>query len=350
MLTLLLLSAGQGLLLSFGLMSTIRKKGTSNFFLGLITLVISLEILTFWAVRMGYTARPDRFPFWVFSSYLILPAATFLLGKINTRSSFVLKRWHIVLFLPALTEIAVELFTDYSNARLGTNYQLMQNKFWYAYTELLPTIAMVLVLLIFWSDIAKLVKRVKKLTIRSAHVTKVLVLNSILTLITVLWILDAFTLLPIFNILVFLLCLLVFVIGYLAFYDPDFLQPPAFLDRSASREEDEDDLARIKTLFEQDKIFMQPKLSIKETAKQLRITPRRLSELINAYHQEDFRKFVNRYRIQEVVQKVEEGQLENKTLLALALEAGFNSKSSFNQSFKDTTGHSPSQFFSKRNK
>jgi AraC-like DNA-binding protein len=348
----LLFSAFQGLLLSLALISTIWKKRTSNFFLGLITLVISLELLAVWAVQTNYTAQPNRFPFWNFSSYLILPAAIFLLSKINTQAGFNLKRRHLFLFVPALAEILIKFYADYSNNYFATNYHLIQNRFWYVFTQILPLLALLAVLSVFWFDIFKLAAKVRKLKINSYHVRKFGMLNLLLSLIALLWVLEVLFLLPIFKFTLIFLCFLLYLTGYIAFYNPEFFTTPPFLLKSLANSpvstEEEDDLNKIKHLFENEKIYLQPKVSVTEAASLLKMRPRRLSELINKYHQVDFRNYVNNYRIEEVIRKVEAGELKSKTLLSLALDAGFNSKSSFNQHFKDSKGESPTEFFSKK--
>ncbi|MCD4696832.1 MAG: helix-turn-helix domain-containing protein [Bacteroidales bacterium] len=53
---------------------------------------------------------------------------------------------------------------------------------------------------------------------------------------------------------------------------------------------------------------------------------------------------VNNYRVEEVKRLMAEGKHEHYTLLAIALEAGFNSKSSFNRIFKEFTGSTPSHY------
>ena len=109
-------------------------------------------------------------------------------------------------------------------------------------------------------------------------------------------------------------------------------------------------MKRVHQSFLEDKIYLQPKLSLKEAAQQLELPARQLSELINKFHGVDFRRYVNSLRIEEVVRKVENGEHQNKTLLGIALESGFNSKSSFNQTFKEFKGKSPSSFFKITNK
>ena len=351
MLNLLLIFGAQGVLLSLALLSSIKKQHTSNFFLGLLILIFSLEILTVWAIKSGYTNQPNRFPFWVFSSYLILAPSLLLFEKINTKNNFKIKRWHLILFVPGLIEIITELSVDYINRYWGKSNSLIEKDFWFGFTEVFPVLALLLVLFIFGLDIKVLGKRCKQLDIGKKHFYKVTTIFLLFFIITLLWILEAVFYVEGFQLTLSVLCIAIFAIGYFAFYNPEFLSPPLFLlktindDSPKHTEREERDLCRLKELFEKEKVYLQPKLNVKTTATLLRLSQRRVSDLINKYHQMDFRSFVKQYRIREVIQKVEAGELKSKTLLAIALESGFNSKSSFNQSFKDYTGKSPSDYF-----
>lgn len=75
------------------------------------------------------------------------------------------------------------------------------------------------------------------------------------------------------------------------------------------------------------------------------VPQRHLSNLINTHYQMDFRNYVNTFRIEEVIKKVKAGEHQQKTLLGIALESGFNSKSALNETFKALKGKSPSKFF-----
>ncbi|HRG21146.1 MAG TPA: helix-turn-helix domain-containing protein [Saprospiraceae bacterium] len=58
----------------------------------------------------------------------------------------------------------------------------------------------------------------------------------------------------------------------------------------------------------------------------------------------NFNDFVNQYRIDEFLRKIKDPQNSHLTLLAVALDSGFNSKSTFNRAFKKMMGTSPREF------
>jgi len=351
----LLLSGGQGLLLSLALLSSVFLKKWSNFFLGLATLVISLEILSAWSLQVGYNTQPRPFPFWLLGSYLILPPAIFMFSQLNTRPGFRLRAGHGLLFLPALLEIVVEFFAFYSNTYLGTTYRPFDQPLWFVFTEILPVVA-TLVVLTFWAI------ALRQLQVQARHfpgvkpylhVRKVLAFFILFSLMTLLWLLEAIFQLAIFRITVTVLCAFLYTLGYIAFFRPDFFHRPAYFTRppatgfGESQEEERAEVQRIHSFFQEQHLYRQSQLTLKKAANQLDVPPRRVSELINTYHGVDFRRYVNTFRVEEVIRRVEQGEAAEKTLLGIALESGFGSKSSFNKIFKEITGKTPTHFFKK---
>ena len=91
-----------------------------------------------------------------------------------------------------------------------------------------------------------------------------------------------------------------------------------------------------------EKPYLQPKLSLATLADLLNTSPNHLSQIINQFEQKNFNDFVNQYRVEEFIQLT--ADKDHHSFLALALEAGFNSKSTFNKLFKKYKGLTPSQF------
>jgi AraC-like DNA-binding protein len=92
------------------------------------------------------------------------------------------------------------------------------------------------------------------------------------------------------------------------------------------------------------KPYLEPELSLNDLAKQLKTTPAILSKLINEGFGQNFNDFINEYRIRELMAKLRSGEHRNQTLLGLALDSGFNSKATFNRSFKKLTSLSPKEW------
>ena len=110
-----------------------------------------------------------------------------------------------------------------------------------------------------------------------------------------------------------------------------------------------DDMATVKhkdltDLMETQKPFLEPDLTLSSLAGLLNIPPHHLSQIINQFEEQNFNDYINKYRVQEFIDRAAENS--NFSFLALALDSGFNSKSTFNTVFKKHKGLTPSQFFS----
>jgi len=97
-------------------------------------------------------------------------------------------------------------------------------------------------------------------------------------------------------------------------------------------------------LFQNEKPFLNPQLSLAELSEKLSITTKHLSQVINQSFNKSFFDFINTYRIREVQQILNESKDDKLTVLEAMYLAGFNSKSSFNTAFKKETGKTPSEY------
>lgn len=103
-------------------------------------------------------------------------------------------------------------------------------------------------------------------------------------------------------------------------------------------------IALIEKAIQEDKIYHQTKLTLQDMAKKLNMPTRQLSTVINQYYQCSFSDFINQHRVEKIKECILAKDDEKLTLLAIAYEAGFNSKSSFNYMFKKFVGKTPMQF------
>jgi len=111
------------------------------------------------------------------------------------------------------------------------------------------------------------------------------------------------------------------------------------------------DLDKLKTeledIMEQRKPYLNAKLLKSELAELININAPELSRLLNERIGMSFFEYVNYHRIYEFIRLAKSPVAEQKTLLGLAQEAGFNSKSTFNKSFKQIMGCPPSEYLKK---
>ncbi|MDB5130720.1 MAG: macrolide transporter ATP-binding/permease protein [Mucilaginibacter sp.] len=90
--------------------------------------------------------------------------------------------------------------------------------------------------------------------------------------------------------------------------------------------------------------YQDPELSLSSLAEKLELGPHELSRIINTALKKSFNDFINEYRVADVIQKMQDPAYDHITLLGIAFESGFNSKTTFNRTFKQMTGKSPVEY------
>ena len=136
----------------------------------------------------------------------------------------------------------------------------------------------------------------------------------------------------------------IYWIGYLGFINPSLFFSKPLLEDSSPMDD------KMKVIQEKlakairEEVFRNSKLTITDLANQLNLSPKELSGFINRYHQMNFSEFLNFHRTEKAKTLLQSKLAKEYTLVALAKEAGFNSKSSFNETFKKLTGLTPTQF------
>jgi AraC-like DNA-binding protein len=103
-------------------------------------------------------------------------------------------------------------------------------------------------------------------------------------------------------------------------------------------------IEKITQLMINDKKYLNENLSLREMALYLNADPNLISFILNKHLNSNFYDFVNHYRIEEVKNKLNDPAYKHLTLLGIALESGFNSKTTFNRVFKQMMGLTPTEF------
>jgi AraC-like DNA-binding protein len=104
---------------------------------------------------------------------------------------------------------------------------------------------------------------------------------------------------------------------------------------------------KIEILMIIDKMYKNPELVISDLSSKLGTHSKKVSQVINQGFNLNFNDFINHHRIKALLQKIEKGEHNIQTLLSIALECGFNSKSTFNRAFKRATALSPKEYIEK---
>jgi AraC-like DNA-binding protein len=102
-------------------------------------------------------------------------------------------------------------------------------------------------------------------------------------------------------------------------------------------------------LMEDEKLFLDPEISMTTLARKMQLSNGYLSQMINQVEGLNFYDYINRYRVEEVKKRLDDPKFSNLSLYGLAIDCGFRSKSTFNGVFKKMTGLTPSEFRKKGN-
>ncbi|WP_223270884.1 helix-turn-helix domain-containing protein [Subsaximicrobium wynnwilliamsii] len=106
--------------------------------------------------------------------------------------------------------------------------------------------------------------------------------------------------------------------------------------------------SKITKFIEQEGLYTNPNLTLTDVASSLQTNRNLISKAINQGFQMNFNDYVNAQRVDAVISKFRSGQQNSKTLLGIALDCGFNSKSTFNRAFKKKTLLTPKDFLDKK--
>ncbi|WP_114752035.1 helix-turn-helix domain-containing protein [Pleomorphovibrio marinus] len=101
---------------------------------------------------------------------------------------------------------------------------------------------------------------------------------------------------------------------------------------------------RVVALMEENKFFKEENISIKDVSENIDERPYIVSHAINTCLGKNFFDLINSYRVEESKALMQDGRLNHLSLLGIAFEAGFTSKTAFNTAFKKHAGMTPSQF------
>lgn len=150
--------------------------------------------------------------------------------------------------------------------------------------------------------------------------------------------------------------ILIYGIGYAALQKPAVFLPMGqvlsnisgtitkYRNTNVSKDMVKSTVHKIEILMEEEQLYKQPSLTLQKFASDLGISPNVLSRIINEHYKLNYNQLLNEYRLEEVKKKISDPAFDKYTILGIAMEAGFNSKSSFNEFFRKRMNMSPNEY------
>ncbi len=104
---------------------------------------------------------------------------------------------------------------------------------------------------------------------------------------------------------------------------------------------------RLQLSMQEEKLYLNSELELKDVALHLKVPKHHITQALNSLTAKNFYTFINEFRVQEFIERMKDPDNASFTILSIALDCGFNSKSTFNSVFKRNTGRTPSEFIKK---
>lgn len=102
--------------------------------------------------------------------------------------------------------------------------------------------------------------------------------------------------------------------------------------------------SKLTELLESEKLYENSNLRLEDISFRMGIPSYQLSQVIRFGLNKNFYDLINQYRIEHVQKLLASDEHNHETILDIAIQSGFNSKSTFNAAFKKITGQTPSEF------
>ncbi|WP_299334254.1 AraC family transcriptional regulator [uncultured Psychroserpens sp.] len=361
---LLCIGAIQGLIYGIILFKSTKRNKTANKLLAIILFFLSYRLIV-QIMRLFGLGYYDSWYYIMIDLSWIHGALLYFYTKAQIQPSLKLKRKDLIHFIPVVLQITCSVFVRLQNLYWdGTKESLSWLGYWgYVVWMNNSTIYIIAsMLIIFYTH-----KSQKLLS----SATEILDTNDK----KLSWIKRIMTSFKVYFIVVLLVLLIDLIVynytnegSYFYFvrfyYYPFFIgiailtywiglegfsrrNDPEFTVKTELNSEEKKKLEKIAKTLEQSmqekKLFKNQDLSLNSLARQLDIKPYLISRCLNEIFNKRFNDYINGYRVKEVQELINDPKNSKYTLLSMAMEAGFNSKSSFNRAITKQLGILPSE-------
>lgn len=352
----------QGAFLGIFILTSKKHKSKASFYLGWLILFFTLS-------NLQHTADDIEWINWnsfnlIYLPYLLFaPPFLYFFVAHYLDPQHVNKKTELLLYLPATVFLSITFI--YKLVALLTQNTYQESAFLEdlgdfidRYADFANIFLFFIVLIILFRKLTSFTKKpfVFDKGIIPRELLWLKVLLSIFLIILIPWLIYTFNYFydeSIFYLpLLVLASLVIYVLGYIGIHKIGILNERKKIksiekDRSnlyTIVKEKNEHIARIEKIIIQDQGYLNPNLTLDTLTEELQISKSHLSRIINTELKMSFSDYLNSLRIKEAKQLLLNPEFSNYTIVAIGLESGFNSKTTFNTIFKKFTSQTPSQF------
>lgn len=354
----------QGFAFSIIVFCNPKYKSNSNFYLSLLIATISLNNLYYWFIDINYISNLELYKlYYIPWALLITPMYYFFVISYLNKKRVKLKfnnylLFPFYLFLSLHTSLSLSKYFFNLDRVFYTN--LVENLY---YIEEYSSATFTLIIIYF------IYKRIVYYEKNNS------ILNNKIILISTKWLKNILFFGVIISIIWMIMILynqmnsyelfssksryflwisnsaLIYYLGYLGIYHNGIFKQREVIrktvplgEKSTKVINHDSKIDEIKKIIEEEKLFLNPNLSLSLLSKRFKLNESYFSHFFNQNSDINFSNYINILRVENVKKILVNDSFKNYTLISIALESGFNSKSAFYNAFKKETGITPTEY------
>lgn len=362
--TLFLFGALQGGILASILAFSSRFNNAANRYLALLVFTISVLNIYggFQLLRVNeYYPAEGYFPYFLVN---LIPICLYFFTLFLTNKKYKFSRTDYLLFIPFVFDLSHQIFCYVQYLQSGVFTETRERRFEIVLNlfELYAAIATLVVIIFSIKRLKeyqhKLETNFSDIDQKSLSWVKGLYLISIP--LAIMWIINAISdinpsyYLETVAILIWIgLTVIIYWLSYSMLMRPELHKHIEFAVEDSqqtlrkeviSQKDAEDILRNLSSSIETSKAYLNPDLNLSELAKLVQTSDKKLSTVLNQHLDTNFYEYINKHRIELFKQQIKAGRHKELSMIGMALECGFKSKSSFYRAFKKHIGVTPSQY------
>lgn len=354
----------QGIFLLFLINKKVTKNNVAK---NLLIILISI----FLVYNLGYLTIHTDLRFYIPHLFGLQMGLTFFIGPLIYLYSravldprFVWRNIYVLHFIPYLIRIAFTLNYFFLDKKIWIEFisEYLKNNLFLSNIDLIGSFVELTHLSLYLIFTIRFVKKMKDIGSSISYLTtlksRINWINSLIIGFSLMLFIRIFLLVfvlikgklnPVTNYIhTIVITSIIYFITYYFSSKPEIISP-SFDEKYNSyknflKDEEEKYLKRLIAVFEEKKMFLNPEFKLKSLASELKLPEYKISRLINEKFNKSFSELVNDYRVKEFIYRVNDPKYSSYSILGIAFDIGFKSKSAFNSSFKKHTGKSPSDF------